>query len=185
MHPHFLAIPLPSMIRSRLASFCYGLPQVRWVEEENFHLTLRYFGPLADPAVAAIHECLQNLFFQSFPLILQGMSHFPSKGNGGILWVGVAQNPHLSSLRKAIDRHLRELNLSIETRFSHPHIILGHYERLNPQRLGDYLTAHADYQSLAMEVTCYLLMRSFQTSKRMIYETLYHYPASLLATGED
>lgn len=185
MHPHFLAIPLPSAIRSRLASFCYGLPQVHWIEEDNFHLTLRYFGPLADPAVANIHDCLQNLIFHPFSIILQGTGHFHSKGNRGVIWVGVAENPHLSALRKAIDSHLRELNLPIDARFFQPHITLGHYERLNLQRLGDYLTAHADYRSLPIEVTCYLLMCSLQTPKRTIYETVSHYPASPLATGED
>jgi 2'-5' RNA ligase len=184
MHSYFLAIPLPAAIRSRLTSFCYGLPQVRWVEEENFHLTIRYLGPLADSAVANIHDCLQNLFFQPFPLTLQGIDHFHSKGKRGSIWMGVAENPHLNLLRKNIDRHLRTLNLTITERF-HPHIILGYYERLNQQRLGDYLAAHADYQSLPIEVTYYLLMRSLHTPKRTIYETIHHYAATRLATGEN
>jgi 2'-5' RNA ligase len=185
MHPHFLALPLPSETRSRLASFCYGLPQVRWVEEENFHLTLRHFGPLAELAVSSIHEHLLNLFFPPIPLVLQGFSHFHAKGNRGTIWVGVADNPQLTSLKKEIDRHLRELHLPKDEHPFHPHITLGHYDRLNPQRFGDYLTEHADYQSLPLEINRCLLMRSMQTPKHIIYETVAEYSASPQATGDD
>ena len=68
MHSHFLALPLPPSIRSRLASFCYGVPHVQWVEEENFHLTLRHFGPLSDQNAALIEERLETLFFVKFSL---------------------------------------------------------------------------------------------------------------------
>lgn len=185
MHPHFLAIPLPSSARSRLASFCYGLPQVRWIEEDNLHLTLRYFGPLPDPIVANIHERLEKIFFLSFSLILQGAGHFHSKVNRGVIWIGVAENLHLISLKKEVDRLLRGLDVPPENRLFHPHVTLGHYERLNPQKLGEYLATYADYQSLPIEVKSCLLMRSLQTPKRMIYETVEHYHASLPATGED
>lgn len=185
MHPHFLALPLPASIRSRLASFCYGLPQVRWVEEENFHITLRHFGPLTDAAVRDIHDHLQSLFFTSFSLVLQGVGHFSTKGKRNSIWVGVADNAALTSLKKEIDRLLRDLKLSPDEHAFHPHITLGHYERLNPERLGDYLMTHANYQSLPIEIASCQLMRSLQTSKHVIYEVVDDYAASKLATGED
>jgi RNA 2',3'-cyclic 3'-phosphodiesterase len=185
MHPYFLAIPLPAATRSRLAAFCYGLPQVRWVEEENFHLTLRYFGPLTDTMLGNIQDHLEYLFFHSFPLVLQGVGHFHAKGNRGIIWIGIADNPHLAPLRKEIDRQLRDLKLPPEEHPFHPHITLGYYDRLNPKRLGDYLTAHADYQSWPIEVSSCVLMRSLQTPKHTIYETIDEYGASQLHTDED
>lgn len=185
MHSHFLIIPLPFKVRARLASFCYGLPQVRWIEEENLHLILRSFGPLPDNAASSIHECLSTLFFTSFSLVLRGMDHFYSKGNRGIIWIGLTDNPQLNALRKEINRHLRNLPFLPEERSFMPHVILGYYDRLNPQRLGDYLMAHADYQSEPIEVTSCVLIRAIQTPKRTIYEVMEEYFASSLATGED
>lgn len=185
MDSYFLAIPLPSTVRSRLSTFCYGLPQTRWNEEENFHLTLRYFGPIADSLVSQIHEQLENLFFHPFPLVLQGMDHSHSKGNHGTIWIGIAESAPLIALKKEVNRLIRHLPLQSDDRSFQPHVTLGSYERLNPQRLGDYLMAHAHYQSEPIEVKSCLLMRSLQTPKRMIYEIVEEYFASPLATGDD
>jgi 2'-5' RNA ligase len=155
-----------------------------WIEEENFHLTVRYFGPLSDALLSEIQERLKFIFFSPFLLILQGIGHFHSKGNRGTIWVGVANNPELSSLKKEINRHLRGCTLPLDENF-HPHITLGYYERLNPQKLGDYLTSLTDYHSEPIEVTSCLLIRTQQTPKRVIYQIMEHYSASLPATGED
>lgn len=185
MPPYSLVIPLPAAIRSRLASFCFGLPQVRWVEEENFHLTLRYFGPLQDHIVTEIEERLKPLFFVSFPLVLNGISHNHSKGNRGVLRIGVEETPHLLSLKKEIDDILRDLQLPPEERPFHPHISLGKFEKLNPQKLGDYLAAYGEYRSDPFEVDRCLLVSSHQTPKHHFYKAVSEFPASLPATGED
>jgi 2'-5' RNA ligase len=40
----FVAIPIPSQQRADLARLQNGVPGARWVEPENFHLTLRFIG---------------------------------------------------------------------------------------------------------------------------------------------
>lgn len=184
MYPHFIAIPFPKHVQSRLASLCYGLPQVRWVEEENFHLTLRHFGPLSDTCLANIQEHLATLFFSPFSLVLQGVDHFHSKGKRGVIWIGVKESSALHSLKKEINRQLRDLALPPDEHF-HSHVTLGYYERLNPQRLGDYLLSLADYQSEPIEVTSCLLMRSQQTPQRVIYQIIDEFLAFPKITGED
>ncbi|EKN97715.1 LigT-like phosphoesterase domain protein [Leptospira interrogans serovar Pomona str. Pomona] len=36
----FLGISIPEEIKEQLTSICYGLPDIRWVPKENFHITL-------------------------------------------------------------------------------------------------------------------------------------------------
>jgi 2'-5' RNA ligase len=184
MYPHFLAIPLPKHIQSRLAQLCYGLPQVHWVEEENFLLKLHDFGPLSNVHLGEIQDRLKSLLFSPFSLFLQGVGHFYSKKGHGTIWVGVADNLELFTLKKKVESQLRDLPLRSPERF-HPHIILGYYDRLNPQKLGDYLSALADYHSEPIEVTCCLLMSAQQTPKRVIYRTVEQYIAMLPTSGED
>lgn len=185
MDSYLLAIPLPTKIRTRLASLCYGLPQMRWIDEENFHLTLRYFGPLSDQQLDIIQERLQTLFFTPFSFNLQGIEPFQSKNHRGALRVGISHDTDLFTLKKKIDGHLQNLSLPSEEHAFHPHVTLGHYERLNGERLGDYLSACADYQSESIEVTECLLLRTHSTPKRIFYQTLEHYLVSSPATGED
>lgn len=184
MHSYLLVIPLPSSVRLKLTSLCYGLPKVRWIEEENFHLTLRYLGVLSDHSLMDIQNHLKNLFFLQFPLILKGTGHFHSKGQRGSIWLGVADNPQLSSLKKEVNHVLKGIRLPSEEQF-HPHITLGHYAHLSPQKLGDYLFNLNDYQSDSIEIKSCQLVRLLQTPRRTIYEIVEEYPASLPATGED
>jgi RNA 2',3'-cyclic 3'-phosphodiesterase len=181
---YFLSIPLPKSIRTRLASLCYGLPEVQWVEEENFHLTLRYFGLLSSSALEDIREGLKSVFFSPFSIVLQSIGHFHSRGKQGVIWVGIMDNPSLFSLKKEINQQLRNFKLLPEERFQ-PHITLGRYKNINPQKLGDYFIARADFQSEPIEVINCLLMLSQSTPKRMIYQTIESYPAMLPSTGQD
>ncbi len=185
MHSHLLALPLPSSVRSRLASFCYGPPQINWLQEENFYLFLRHLGPLSDSLLKEIQDRLNALFFRPFFLILQGMGYFHSKGNHGTIWVGTAPNSELLSLKKTIDAQLRGLSLPSEDRSFHPHITLGYYDHMNMQKLGDYLTAYRDYQSESIEVTQCLLLRLQHTTKRTFYHLVEQYSASLPIIEED
>lgn len=185
MFSYFLALSLPLSIRSRLASFCYGLPQVRWIEEENFHLTLRYFGPLSNIQLEEIQSHLEQLFFHPFFLTLKGVGYFRSRDHG-VIWMGTEENVSLLSLKKELDLSLKKIFLPTEDRRPfHPHITLGRYERLNMERLGEYLTQYADYQSEPIEInTCYL-MKTQQTPKRVFYEIIQEYQASPFHIGED
>ncbi|HET6224144.1 MAG TPA: 2'-5' RNA ligase family protein, partial [Dongiaceae bacterium] len=40
----FVALSLPEDVRWQLSLLCSGLPNVRWVPPENFHITLRFIG---------------------------------------------------------------------------------------------------------------------------------------------
>lgn len=185
MHPHSLALCLPPSIRSQLARLCYGIPHVQWAEQENFHIKLRSFGPLSDRDAALISECLATLFFVKIPLILKGVGHFHQKGNRGSLWVGVENSTELSALKKQIDQLLRNLSLRPEEHAFLPHVTLGRYDHLHPQKLGDYLMAHADYQSERFDVSCCQLLTSHQTPKHLHYKVVEEFNAECAATGED
>ncbi len=185
MSPHFLALPLPSSIRSELARFCYGLPQVRWVPEENLHLTLRYLGPLSSSQVEEVQERLKGLFFHPFSLKLEGVGHFQGKGRHGVIWVGIRENTFVSSLKKNMDLLLRDLSLPSDPRPFHPHVTLGRFERLHPNRLHDYLLAQGSYQSADILIPSCQLLQSRQTPKQVIYEIIEEYFAVEPETGED
>lgn len=185
MDHHFLALPLPPAIRKRLASFCFGLPNVQWVEEDNYHLTLRNFGPLSDLLAAQIEERLASLFFLKFDLVLKGIDHFHSKGNRGAIWVGVEESPELTALRKEVLDLLRDIPLRNEERSFHPHITLGRYDRLNQERLADYLISHADYQSEPFEISSCQFLTSHLTPKHIYYKIVKQIKASSPVTFED
>lgn len=186
MDQHLLALPLPSMIRSRLMHLCFGLPHVEWIEEENFHLTLRFFGPLSDQIASQIEERLGSLFFLKFDLFLKGIDHSHStKGNKGTIWIGIKQTPELLALRKEVHDLLQDLHLKSEERTFHPHITIGRYDRLNGQRLAEYLMSHGDFELGPVEITSCQFLTAHHTPKHTYYKIIKQIDASTHATFED
>lgn len=185
MDSYLVAIPLPANLRSRLASLCFGLPQVHWVDEENFHLTLRYLGHLTTHQLEDVQEKLSTLFFHSFTMTLQGIRSHHSKNHQGSIQLGLLSNPALLTLKKEVNACLTGLDLLKEEHPFIPHVTLGYFEKLHSEKWGDYLTTYADFQSLPIEVNDCLLLSSHQTPKRFYYKIIEKYQAALIERGED
>ena len=62
----FSGLELPSDVRAQLASLKAPLPGVRWIEEENLHLTLRFFGDVNN---SAAHEIVHALTAEAATLV--------------------------------------------------------------------------------------------------------------------
>lgn len=180
MQPRFVALPIPSATRSRLSSLCCGIPQVQWVEEENFYLILKHLGFLSDIDVGEVRDALHSLFFHPFSFVLEGVCHSHVKGKRSKIWVGVHENLHLNDLRKEIDRLLKPFADSIlaEDRSFSPHVTIGYYDKVNPAKLADYLANFTYFQSEPIAATSCVLLTAIQTPKRMIHKIEEIYSAS-------
>ncbi len=179
-----LSADLPHSIQPRLASLCFGLQQVQWLEEGDFYLNLRSFGKLSPNELDAIRIRLKYLFFHPLPMTLEGIGHHHQRSNRGMIWAGIKRSVPLEQLKKEIDHLLKDLSLPSEAP-SQLMVPLGYYERLNPDKLNDYLIDRAHFQSQPFEIqSCSLrLMRA--TPKRMFFERLEQYSASPQISGED
>ena len=58
------------------------MPEVRWVEPERFHLTLRFIGAVDDAVATEIATVLQHVEAPSFALTLAGVGHFTNTACG-------------------------------------------------------------------------------------------------------
>jgi 2'-5' RNA ligase len=92
----FLAVvPPPAILRwtDSLADSAHAVDGpddgLRWTPTEQRHLTLRFFGRVADPATLteSVAESFQR--FSPFTLVLGGGGAFPDVRRASVLWVGV------------------------------------------------------------------------------------------------
>ncbi|MDX8047469.1 RNA 2',3'-cyclic phosphodiesterase [Gracilibacillus sp. S3-1-1] len=95
-----------------------------WVEEEDFHITLHFFGAVESSLLHTIGEELKQLTNQSFPLKLVGLSTFGLANKPRVLWVGVEKTPLLIQLHADIIQ-IVERYVPIDKRPFRPHITLG------------------------------------------------------------
>src|SRR4030095_9675360 len=99
----FVGIALPEDVRFQLSLLCSGLPNVRWVPPENFHITLRFIGEVDGGVSQDIDASLAGVRAPRFSLGLGGVGHFGNGGNVRVIWAGVEKSPALRHLHDKIE----------------------------------------------------------------------------------
>ena len=142
----FTALEIPQNAAMSLSFLRGGLPSARWIDPENYHITLRFIGDidarLADEIVAA----LDRVDRARFTVQLKGIGAFGSKKPHSI-YAGVESSPALDELQNEIDRILRRLGLSPDQRKFVPHVTLA---RLRQPKIDDvvrYLAGRGNFSS--------------------------------------
>ena len=144
----FVALPLPDRILRSLEPLERGLGDVRWLTPDQQHLTLRFIGELDQGRLDEVAEALALVEGVPLELRLEGLGHFPPRGEPRVLWVGVARNPELARLKRRIDRALAGMGLPPDGRKFTPHVTLARIRGpLSPDRVATYLMRHSLYRS--------------------------------------
>ncbi|MDQ7824644.1 MAG: RNA 2',3'-cyclic phosphodiesterase [Candidatus Eremiobacteraeota bacterium] len=185
----FYAIPLAPRLKATLSRHleqCRAFSaEVKWVEVENLHLTLRFLGSVeqsrlpeflnAGRAIAGEHA--------SFKLFWEGFGAFPTLRSPRVLWVGISRGKEgLAALNRELERGVTALGLPEEKRAFSPHLTIGrvkggggiaglsrHIEKIRESRIGE------------MAVPSFFLIKSTLTPKGPLYEHLEEF---MLGAGE-
>jgi 2'-5' RNA ligase len=128
----FLAIELPRTIRKKIEEVQGDLrsthADVRWVNPEKIHLTLKFFGNIEDsridPIFKSIEEPIRNTL--PFSLKVRGVGAFPHLKNPRVIWMGLVDGREvLIAFQKQIETQLEKIGIQPEDRPFHPHLTLG------------------------------------------------------------
>ena len=106
---------------------------VKWVEENNYHLTLSFLGEISrEQAEAVISDISSGLRGVSpFEIVLSGLGVFPNKRNPRVIWIGVTEGQKELNL---IYSFLKDILHKREFEFSNnftPHVTLGRVRSKN------------------------------------------------------
>lgn len=158
----FVALDLPDAIKDDLEGLALNLPDARWMAREQMHLTLRFIGEVDGGTFRDIEEALAAVPGHPFELRLQGLGHFPPRGEPRVLWVGVEKSAELKGFKRRIDATLREVGLPPDPRKFSPHVTLARFRQPPPRnRLASYLMRHSLYRSEPFAVSGFRLYSSW------------------------
>ena len=155
----FTALEIPRDAALSLSLLRGGLPGARWIDVENYHLTLRFIGDVEGHVADEIANALDRVHRPSFSLTLSGVGAFGQKKPHAV-WAGVAASPDLTALQGEIDRICQRLGLPADPRKFMPHVTLA---RLRSSRLDDvvqYLSGRGNFRTSAFTVGRFVLMSS-------------------------
>lgn len=155
----FTALEIPRDAALSLSLLRGGLPGARWIDVENYHLTLRFIGDVEGHVADEIANVLDRVDRPAFQMTLSGVGAFGGKKPHAV-WAGVSPSPDLTALQGEIDRICQRLGLPADPRKFSPHVTLARLRNASPLDVAQYLSARGNFAALPFRVGRFVLMSS-------------------------
>ncbi len=155
----FVALEVPRNAAMSLSLLRGGLPGARWIDVENFHITLRFIGDIDGRTADEVVDRLDRIERPEFQLALSGIGSFGSKKPHSV-YAGVTQEPEMFALQGEIERICQRLSLPADPRKFTPHVTLARLRNSRPEEVAHYLTGRGNFHTSAFTVNRFVLMSS-------------------------
>ncbi|CDN49871.1 RNA 2',3'-cyclic phosphodiesterase [Neorhizobium galegae] len=155
----FTALEVPRNVAMSLSLLRGGIPGARWIDVENYHITLRFIGDVDGRTADEIVDRLDRIDRPEFQATLTGIGSFGSKKPHSI-WAGVSPSPEIYALQAEIERICQRFGLPPDPRKFTPHVTLA---RLKNCRLDDvvhYLSGRGNFYTAPFTVPRFVLLSS-------------------------
>lgn len=155
----FTGLEVPSEIAAELAMLRGGISGARWVDVENYHITLRFLGDIDDRTAAEAANSLGEIRRPSFPVALDGLSWFGADKPRAIV-AKIKPTAPLVELQADHERRLRRIGLDPEPRKYTPHITLARLRSASTLAVADYLSVRGYLPPRQYEANRFVLFSS-------------------------
>jgi 2'-5' RNA ligase len=118
------------------------LPGARWIDPNNYHLTLRFIGDIDDSLAREVAYLLGNVRRTGFELQLDGLSSFGGRKPRAVI-AAAAPVRALFDLQSEQERLLRRVGLEPEGRKYTPHVTLARLRDSSSRQVAVSLDAPA------------------------------------------
>jgi len=152
----FSGLQVPGDICDELAQFRGGLAGARWIDPDDYHLTLRFIGDVSlslareiDAELAAIHQ-------EPFTVRITGLDFFGGKKPRAII-AKVEASPEILALQASHERACRRAGADDDPRKFQPHITIARLRNVQLPDIGNYLYARSIAKSWQFAVDEFVL----------------------------
>lgn len=151
---------------------------IKWVQPENIHITLKFFGNIETKQTDAIKQMLANHYQRTkpFKIELTQLGAFPNVNLPRILWIGLRDNKQrLNQIAISLQKALTKIGFEGNQKSFSPHITIGRIRSLkNTELLSESISKYQVPRGLTQIITTIILYKSTLTSVGPNYESLYH-----------
>jgi RNA 2',3'-cyclic 3'-phosphodiesterase len=173
----FTALEIPRNAAMSLSLLRGGLPGARWIDVENYHITLRFIGDVDGRTADELVDRLDRIDRPEFQIKLDGIGAFGSKKPHSV-FASVTQSPDMYALQAEIERICQRIGLPPDPRKFTPHVTLA---RLKSSRVDDvvhYLSGRGNFQTSSFTVPRFVLLSSRESVGGGPYLTEEVFPLS-------
>ncbi len=166
----FAALPIPDDIAEGLARRQQGLPRARWRPLDTLHVTLRFFGEMAENRAADLDLELDQIHVEPFDYVLSGAGAFGEGEEVRAVWAGVEENPTLNRLAARCETAARRVGLKAEHRVYRPHVTLAYLRHPEPARVAAWVQGHNLLKSPPIRAVSFALYSSWPSHDSTRYD---------------
>ncbi|OLD13706.1 MAG: 2'-5' RNA ligase [Crenarchaeota archaeon 13_1_40CM_2_52_14] len=180
----FVSIDLEDQqVLSRIVSIMSSLQalggDLKPVEGENIHLTLKFLGNVSTPRLAEVQSSLKQLTFPSFSAEIKGAGAFPNLKHMNVIWVGVNEGwSQVEQIYEQVEKLLYTLGFKRENRPFSPHITIARVRSIRKRdEIANFLQHLSDESFGTITVDKVQLKQSILSSSGPKYSTLLEIPS--------
>ena len=176
----FIAFKLPADVIDSLRALQAGLKMqgldLRWVNPENIHLTLKFLGDVPAEDLQMVKHVIGKVARRQdvFSLEVKGLGAFPTVKKARVLWSGIHGDViRLNSLQTTLDQSLAGIGFEPEKRSFRGHLTLGRFKRrVDAKRLTAMISEFGSYASPLFAAERLILFKSDLKPSRAVYTEL-------------
>lgn len=162
--------------------------QIKWVEEHNIHITLKFFGDTEEQRIPAIGGVLRSISSSSPPVVLRlsGLGIFGSAYAPRVVWTGIEPYEEVAKLMKQVHEGLRPAGFEPDRQNLVPHLTLGRVKFLKDKILfSRAIEQFKSISSLPITVGEIILYESILRREGPTYIALEKFPFEKKLHHED
>jgi RNA 2',3'-cyclic 3'-phosphodiesterase len=155
----FTALEIPREIGQSLSMLRGGLPGARWIDRENYHVTLRFIGDIDDALAREIADLLDQVRRRRFEVRFNGLHSFGGRKPRAVV-ATIPLVPPLAELQAEQERIMQRVGLEPEGRKFVPHVTLARLRDTSSREVADYLATRGLVQAPSFPVEQFVLYSS-------------------------
>jgi 2'-5' RNA ligase len=155
----FTGLEIPAEVGQTLSNLRGGLPGARWIDPENYHVTLRFIGDIDGISANEIASMLFRVDRKPFEVKVQGLMSFGGRKPRAVV-ATIAPSKPLIELQAELERMMQRIGLDPEGRKFIPHVTLARLHDASDQDVADYLSLRGYFPSKAFMAERFVLFSS-------------------------
>ncbi len=171
----FTALEVPPDIARQLSLLRGGLQGARWIDAENYHITLRFIGDVDKALARDIDEELLGVMRQPLAITIDELSTFGNERPRAII-ARIKPSRALLELQAEHERLVRRAGVAPEARKFVPHITLARLRSVSPVAVAGFLASRGLFVSQEFVASRVVLFSSRDSVGGGPYVTEAAYP---------
>lgn len=174
----FLAIEVPEELKLKIykviKEFKKTDARIKYVELENLHLTLKFFGDIDTEGIGLLSDRISSVAgsFDGFKVNVKNCGAFPNTNRPKVIWLGIENDENIKKLHDALDKEFVKLGFDGDKRFS-THLTIGRMKSSKGKdEVKSTIEKFSDVEIGEMNVDKIVLKKSTLTPQGPIYENL-------------